>query len=120
MLRLCRDLWSSTDGVSWNLIAANAPYDGYAEMTVYAGKVWAVKQSVWNSADGVNWKQVAGALRAADRRIRIPIVGEPPSPLAPPSGCSFRSRCVKAIARCASDTPLLREVDGQQVACHVV
>ena len=60
------------------------------------------------------------ALRAADRRLRIPIVGEPPSPLAPPSGCSFRSRCVKAIARCASDTPLLREVDGQQVACHVV
>ena len=56
---LVRDLWSSTDGVTWTLITTNAPYDGYAEMTVYAGRVWAVKQSVWNSADGVNWQQVA-------------------------------------------------------------
>ena len=56
---LVRDLWSSTDGVTWTLITTNAPYDGYAEMTVYAGKIWAVKQNVWNSVDGVNWKQIA-------------------------------------------------------------
>jgi hypothetical protein len=48
--KLVRDLWSSTDGITWDLVTTNAPYDGYAEMTVYAGKVWAVKQSVWNSA----------------------------------------------------------------------
>ncbi|MBI3851358.1 MAG: hypothetical protein HY298_13940 [Verrucomicrobia bacterium] len=56
---LVRDLWSSIDGITWKLITTNAPYDGYAEMTVYAGKIWAVKQSVRNSADGVNWKQIA-------------------------------------------------------------
>ena len=56
---LVRDLWNSTDGIKWNLVTTNTPYDGYAEMTVYAGKVWAVKQSVWNSTDQVNWKQVA-------------------------------------------------------------
>ena len=57
--QLVRDLWSSTDGTNWTLISTNTPYDGYAEMTVYRGEVWAVKQSVWNSADGANWQQVA-------------------------------------------------------------
>jgi hypothetical protein len=56
---LARDLWSSADGITWSLVMTNTPYDGYAEMTVYAGKIWAVKQSVWNSADGLNWRQVA-------------------------------------------------------------
>ncbi len=60
------------------------------------------------------------ALRAADRRERIVIHGEPPSPLAPPPGCAFASRCPRAEARCRSEVPLLREVDGRQVACHLV
>jgi len=54
-----RDLWTSTDGVAWELISTNTPYDSYAEMAVYRGKIWAVKDSVWNSKDGVNWKRVA-------------------------------------------------------------
>jgi len=57
--KLERDLWTSTDGVRWTLVTTNTPYEGYAEMTVYRGKVWAVKGSVWNSADGVHWTQVA-------------------------------------------------------------
>lgn len=56
---LNRDLWSSTDGITWTLISTNTPYDGYAEMAVHAGKIWAIKQSVWNSTDGVNWQRVA-------------------------------------------------------------
>ena len=60
------------------------------------------------------------ALRAADRRQRIPIHGEPPSPLAPPSGCAFASRCPRAEARCRSEAPLLRDIGGRQVACHLV
>ena len=60
------------------------------------------------------------SLRAADRRQRIPIHGEPPSPLAPPPGCAFASRCPRAEARCRSETPLLREIGDRQVACHLL
>ena len=52
------------------------------------------------------------------RREVIPIRGEPPSPLAPPSGCAFRTRCQHAMPECAQEVPALREVaPGQQVAC---
>jgi dipeptide transport system ATP-binding protein len=60
------------------------------------------------------------ALKPADRRERIRIHGELPSPLNPPSGCAFHKRCPLATARCSVETPLLREVDGRQVACHEV
>ena len=49
---------------------------------------------------------------------RVPF-GEPPSPMAPPSGCRFRTRCPRADARCAAEVPELRAVAPQQfVACH--
>lgn len=57
--KLVRDLWSSSDGVTWELVSDNTPYDGYSEMVVYEEKIWAVKACVWNSSDGGNWKQVS-------------------------------------------------------------
>ncbi|MDI4634430.1 ABC transporter ATP-binding protein [Pelomonas sp. V22] len=60
------------------------------------------------------------ALRAADRRQRIVIRGELPSPLNPPSGCAFHKRCPQAEARCAMEQPLLRAVEGRQLACYLV
>ncbi|WP_153101595.1 peptide ABC transporter ATP-binding protein [Paraburkholderia hayleyella] len=54
----------------------------------------------------------------ADRRIQIRLQGELPSPLNPPSGCTFHQRCPYVIERCRSEEPRLREVDGRQVSCH--
>jgi oligopeptide/dipeptide ABC transporter ATP-binding protein len=53
------------------------------------------------------------------RRDRAPIPGDPPSPIAPPSGCRFRTRCPFATERCAVEVPPLRQLAPDHwVACH--
>lgn len=54
----------------------------------------------------------------AARGRRIAPAGEMPSPLSPPSGCHFRTRCRHATALCAEAIPVLRDVGGRSVACH--
>jgi len=50
----------------------------------------------------------------------VQAIGEPPSPLSPPSGCRFRTRCPYAFDRCAAEQPQLREIGpGQSAACHL-
>jgi dipeptide transport system ATP-binding protein len=56
---------------------------------------------------------------AAARRQRIVLRGELPSPLAPPTGCAFHSRCPIAEAACSAQAPPLAPVAGRQVACLV-
>src|SRR4029078_1656435 len=55
---------------------------------------------------------------AARTMQRIVLKGELPSPLNPPSGCVFSSRCPYAVERCRAERPLPTAVGGRLTACH--
>ena len=55
------------------------------------------------------------------KKPQIEIFGEPPSPVDPPPGCRFASRCPFVEERCRVETPLLRQIkSNQKVACHLI
>jgi oligopeptide/dipeptide ABC transporter ATP-binding protein len=57
----------------------------------------------------------------ARRRIRVPLQGDVPSPLKPPPGCLFSTRCPYVMDRCRIEVPVLKEQGpGHQVACHLL
>jgi peptide/nickel transport system ATP-binding protein len=51
-------------------------------------------------------------------KARIPVAGEVPNPLNPPTGCTFNPRCPHARERCKVEVPPLAEFQGARVACH--
>ena len=56
----------------------------------------------------------------AKRKKRVILEGDVPSPINPPSGCRFHTRCPLAEARCRAEEPEMRMVvEGQEVACHL-
>ncbi|MBZ4211051.1 MAG: dipeptide ABC transporter ATP-binding protein [Comamonadaceae bacterium] len=59
-----------------------------------------------------------GIMGSGPARKRIVLKGDLPSPLNPPSGCVFSTRCASVTPRCQAERPLLRELAGRQVACH--
>ncbi len=60
-------------------------------------------------------------LKAENRKERVILSGELPSPLSPPSGCVFHTRCPYANERCTTEIPALLNLDDTlQVACHAV
>jgi oligopeptide/dipeptide ABC transporter ATP-binding protein len=69
-------------------------------------------------------RELLGAVPVADpevqpARLARTLTGEPPSPLSPPSGCVYRTRCPHALPVCASSVPDLEDAGGGRlVACH--
>ena len=53
-------------------------------------------------------------------RQRAPVAGEVPSPINPPSGCTFHPRCPFANERCKVERPQALPIEGGTVACHAI
>ncbi|MBI3197199.1 MAG: ATP-binding cassette domain-containing protein [Rhodospirillales bacterium] len=53
-------------------------------------------------------------------RQRAPVAGEVPSPINPPSGCTFHPRCPFANDRCKMERPMALAIEGGTVACHAI
>jgi dipeptide transport system ATP-binding protein len=60
-----------------------------------------------------------GIVGTGNSKKRIVLTGELPSPLNPPSGCVFSTRCPHVSAQCQTERPMLRTLAGRQVACHL-
>ena len=93
-------------------------------MVMYLGKVCevATPEELYTNTRHHYTKALVGSVPIPDptRRINAGLIqGEPPSPMNPPSGCRFRTRCPAATDLCAQEEPQLREVAaGHFVACH--
>lgn len=78
--------------------------------------------AVFNNALHPYTKALISAIPVADpfeKSHRVELEGEVPSPINPPSGCAFRTRCRYARERCAAEVPVLEPApDGRTVACH--
>jgi dipeptide transport system ATP-binding protein len=75
---------------------------------IYARPLHPYTQALLSSTPGIG-----GA-----KRRRIVLKGELPSPLDPPRGCVFSTRCPFVTERCRVERPPLRPLDGRLVACH--
>ena len=93
---------------------------------MYLGKLVELADSFELIAHSVHpyTRSLISAIPEADPKTaraakRIPLEGDVPSPLNPPSGCRFRTRCPYADEQCANECPQLKEVSpGHFAACH--
>nr|WP_253475685.1 dipeptide ABC transporter ATP-binding protein [Natronocella acetinitrilica] len=93
---------------------------------MYLGKLVELsdRDSVFSRPQHPYTKALLAAVPVTDprlRRRRSLLKGDVPSPMQPPTGCNFNTRCPVAVAQCFEEEPVLREVaPGHCVACHLV
>ena len=94
-------------------------------MVMYLGKVveHGPREAVFGNPQHPYTQALLSAtptVNPALRRQRILLQGELPSPINPPSGCAFHTRCPVAVARCRVESPALLPAGAQTVACLLV
>ena len=92
---------------------------------MYLGRIveYTDKKTLFTRALHPYTEQLLLAVPVPDPRVKRQkrvLQGDVPSPVNPPSGCHFHTRCPYAVDRCRAESPALREVrPGQMVACHL-
>ena len=95
-------------------------------LVMYLGKVAEVgpTESLYTGSRHPYTTALLGSLLSMDpdrRTTEAPLAGDPPNPIAPPSGCRFHTRCAFAEGLCRTTAPDLTAVTGPHLAaCHMV
>lgn len=127
VINLLADL-QQKHGVAYVFIAhdlAVVEHISHRVAVMYLGRIveLAQKQALFSGPQHPYTEALLSAVPVPDpaaRSRRIILQGEMPSPINPPSGCHFHTRCPYAEARCRVEVPLMREVQpGHFAACHL-
>lgn len=127
VINLLEDL-QEQDGISMVFIAHNLSVVQHISDRVavmYLGKIMEIGETnaLYAAPHHPYTKALLSAVPQPDPRTektreRIILSGDLPSPVNPPSGCVFNTRCWKATEKCRSDVPELLQIGNSQVACH--
>jgi oligopeptide/dipeptide ABC transporter ATP-binding protein len=123
LMDLQRDLGLGYLFISHNL--AVVEHISHRIAVMYLGRLveYADKRTIFTSPKHPYTEALLSAVPVPDpaiKRQKRVVQGDVPSPVKPPSGCHFHTRCPYAVDLCKIEAPLLRDVGGgQMVACHL-